>query len=567
MNIAFSMKNVSVKVQVLGLTFLLVLVMLVMAMYAWQQMNKIGAEITAIAEQDIPLTKKMTDITLHQLEQAILFERSFRLGEVLDKVPGAKAKFKQTVEHFEALTPKIEGQIKKAEALVDEVLLDAHSEAVKKEFTHVGELLKKIEHQHESYIEHVHQVFSYLVAGKLHQAEVAAEVVEHEEKELDKELIGLLKEVEEFTEAATLQAAADEKNAVVLIGAGTGTAAVVGAALGWMVMRNIVTPLNLMREAAVDLRTGEGDLTQRLPDFGSNEMGLTSDAINGFIEKMHDTISDVSGAAKTLGVSSREIAATAQTLAEGASQQAAGVEETSASLEQMNASIAQNSENSKRTDEIASKTAGDAKQGGEAVMNTVSAMKEIAGKIGVIDDIAYKTNLLALNAAIEAARAGDHGKGFAVVATEVRKLSERSQTSAQDISVLAQESTRIAEQAGSLLEAIVPNIVETADLVQDITNASEEQSEGVSQITSAMTMLDTNTQKNSAASEELAATAKEINVQIDALVGQLSFFKLASSGQAHGIEGHVPEAAPDSSSSWQGSVATDDDDANFKPFS
>ena len=567
MNIAFSMKNVSVKVQVLGLTFLLVLAMLIMALYSWQQMNKIGLEITAIAEQDIPLTKKVTGMTLHQLEQAILFERAFRLGEQLGRVPGAKAHFKETVQHFEVLTPIVEGEIKQGEILAEEAIRKAHTEAERKEFVHVGDLLKKIEHQHKTYIEHIHQVFGFLVEGKLDQAEAIAELVEHEEDELDRVLISLLEELEDFTEAATIQAAADEKSAVVLIGIGTAIAAVAGSAVGWMVMRSIVTPLNLMREAAVDLRTGQGDLTQRLPDFGNNEMGRTSDAINGFIEKMHDTISDVTGAARTLGVSSREIAATAQTLAEGASQQAAGVEETSASLEQMNASIAQNSENSKRTDEIASKTAGDAKQGGEAVMNTVSAMKEIAGKIGVIDDIAYKTNLLALNAAIEAARAGDHGKGFAVVAAEVRKLSERSQTSAQDISVLAEESTRIAEQAGSLLEAIVPNIVETADLVQDITNASEEQSEGVSQITSAMTMLDTNTQKNSAASEELAATAKEINVQIDAMVRKLSFFKLASSNQTHGVQEDASEVSPEPTAAWKGNLAADDDDANFKPFS
>ncbi|HWK48555.1 MAG TPA: methyl-accepting chemotaxis protein, partial [Steroidobacter sp.] len=193
---------------------------------------------------------------------------------------------------------------------------------------------------------------------------------------------------------------------------------------------------------------------------------------------------------------------------------------------QMTASISQNTENAKVTDSMARKSAGEASEGGEAVKATVSAMKQIAQKISIIDDIAYQTNLLALNAAIEAARAGEHGKGFAVVAAEVRKLAERSQVAAQEIGTVAINSVELAERAGKLLDEIVPSITKTSDLVQEISAASQEQASGVNQINAAMTQLSQTTQQNASSSEELAATAEEMSGQADQLQQTVAFFKV-----------------------------------------
>ncbi len=307
------------------------------------------------------------------------------------------------------------------------------------------------------------------------------------------------------------------------------SAVLIAVAFAWWVTRSITRPINAAVGAAE--RLAEGDLTVRLASDSKDEVGLLMNAMQNMIGKLTQIIGEVRTAADNLTNAAGQVSATAQSLSQSSSEQAASVEETTSSMEQMTASIAQNTENARVTDGMASKSAKEAAEGGEAVNKTVEDMKSIAGKIGIIDDIAYQTNLLALNAAIEAARAGDHGKGFAVVAAEVRKLAERSQIAAQEIGDLASSSVKQAERAGSLLTEMVPSIRKTSDLVQEIASASSEQSSGVAQINGAMGQLNQATQQNASASEELAATAEELGAQAEQLQQTMTFFRLDEGGR------------------------------------
>ncbi|MBF0284196.1 MAG: methyl-accepting chemotaxis protein [Magnetococcales bacterium] len=295
------------------------------------------------------------------------------------------------------------------------------------------------------------------------------------------------------------------------------------AIMALLVAKSIATPLahgvNFAKLVA------NGDLTALLDVERKDEIGLLAQALRDMTEKLRGVVNEVRNSASNVSAGATQLSSASQELSQGATEQAASIEETSSAMEEMSSNIQQNTDNSVTTEKIAQVAAKDAAEGGQAVSQSVVAMKEIAGKIGIIEEIARQTNLLALNAAIEAARAGEHGKGFAVVAAEVRKLAERSQTAAGEISHLSTSSVQVAERAGAIINKLVPDIQRTAELVQEISAASREQTQGASQINSAIQQLDQVIQRNAGASEEMAATAEELNSQADQLSQAIAFFK------------------------------------------
>jgi methyl-accepting chemotaxis protein len=255
-------------------------------------------------------------------------------------------------------------------------------------------------------------------------------------------------------------------------------------------------------------------------------------ALAAMVTRLSEVVVEVKGSADNVAAGSATLSQSSEQLSQGATEQASSIEEISSSMEEMSSNIKQNADNATQTEKIALKAASDAKEGGDAVAKTVEAMKQIAGKISIIEEIARQTNLLALNAAIEAARAGEHGRGFAVVASEVRKLAERSQRAAGEITELSGTSVKIAERAGELLGKILPDVQKTSELVQEISAASREQDVGAAQINKAIQQLDQVIQQNASGSEETSATSEELAGQAAQLQTAIAFFKINATSEA-----------------------------------
>ena len=304
---------------------------------------------------------------------------------------------------------------------------------------------------------------------------------------------------------------------------------IIGLLIIYLLISRLTKPLSLLVELANKIAMG--DLTGKIKIVRNDEIGLLANSFNAMIDKLKEIIGVIIESANSLKLGTQQISLSSQQIAQGANEQAASTEEASASIEQMTSNIEQNGENALQTEKISREGADAIIEIASASEKSVEAIKKIAEKITIVNEIAEKTDILAINAAIEAARAGEHGKGFAVVAAEVRKLAEISQKAAVEINQLSKLNLQLTEDSGILMQKIIPNIQKTAQLVSEISASSNEQNTGAKQISIAIDQLSTVTQQNSAAAEEMSSSTEELASQAEVLKDTIMFFKLDLSDQ------------------------------------
>ncbi len=533
--------NIKIIWKIFGLVGLLLMVTMVVAGFSTYTMSQIGNEIEGIAEEDMPITAAITTITLHQLEQAILFERGLAVGEELANDPSQLKHFREIEEAFTTLGHKVEKEMKEVEEIIAAAIKTAHSEEARKEFKSLLAQIEKIDLEHQDYEQLSEQAFALIGAGELIHPGQVAEKIEHEEDQIDRELESALHEIEKFTADALLTAEEHEKEGLVMLGIVTLVSVIVGVALSFFLVRSITHPINSMTGAMSKL--AEDDMSVEVPaqDRG-DEIGLMATAVqvfkenmiknkemeegqkkaqaekeedekrqreaekkeneekqarakriddlnNAFNESATTVLSSVTAAATQMRSSAEAMSTTAEetnnqstAVASAAEQASANVQMVATAADELSSSINEIGRQVSQSSEITANAVKEAKRTDEQVQGLATAAEKIGEVVDLISDIAEQTNLLALNATIEAARAGDAGKGFAVVANEVKSLASQTAKATSDIEAQIGGIQSATNEAVTAIQGIGKTIGEVNEIATTIASSVEEQSAATQEI-------------------------------------------------------------------------------------